>query len=128
MLGNLDLLENSSDVGQTANLSPYTQMDSLYFDNSLYENELHYRLKKLIDDMPIGEDCEEIRIKADSEEEYNHILDQLFEVGDGTLRAYGVSNKPLEIIIEKDPRDKYRKFDESMLEDTSSKPDFGKGE
>jgi hypothetical protein len=28
---------------------------------------------------------------------------------------YGVSNNPMEIIIEKDPREKYRKFDEEVF-------------
>ena len=31
------------------------------------------------------------------------------------LKMYGVSNNPMEIIVEKDPRENYRKFDEGLL-------------
>lgn len=87
----------------------------MYFDNSLYENQMHYRIAKILDEMGADEDTEEIRIMCDSEEEYNSVLDALFKAGENQIKIYGTSNNPMEIIVEKDPRDSYRKFDESFL-------------
>jgi hypothetical protein len=116
MLGRIDIVDtSSSDPGQSGSLSPYCDMDSLYFDNSLYENEMHYKIAKYLDENPLGDDYEELRIVCDSEEEYNSVLDALFKAGEDKLKMSGVSNNPMEIIVEKDPRDNYRKFDESQL-------------
>ena len=44
MLGRIDLVDNSSsDPGQSTALSPWCDMKSMYFDDSLYENEMHFR-------------------------------------------------------------------------------------
>lgn len=102
-------------LGRSSSLSPYTDMKSLYFDESLYENEMHYKISKLLDEYPLGEDYEELRIKCDTEEEYNAVLDALYKAADGAFKMYGVSNNPMEIIIDEDPRKKYRKFNEDFL-------------
>ncbi len=115
MLGTIELANcSSSDPGQGGALSPYCDMKSLYFDDSLYENALHYRLSKYMDDYPI-EDGEELVIEANNEDEYNAVLDALCHACEDKFRIYGVSNNPMEIIVEKDPRDKYRKFDEDKF-------------
>ena len=90
-------------------------MNSLYFDDSLYENEMHYKISKYLDENPLGDDYEELRIICDNEKEYNDTLDALFKAGENKLKMYGVSNNPMEIIVEKDPRENYRKFDEGLL-------------
>ena len=90
-------------------------MSSLYFDDSLYENEMHFKISQILDELPLEEDAEEIRITCDNEEEYNKTLDKLYHASTGKIKMYGVSNNPLEIIVEKDPREKYRKFDESTF-------------
>ncbi len=116
MLSALDISSSSSsDPGQGGVLSPYAKMDSMYFDNSLYENEMHFKIAKYLDEMPLDDDAEEIIIKCDTESEYNSILDALFKAGEGTLKISGVSKNPLEIIVEKDPRLSYRSFDEGNL-------------
>lgn len=102
-------------LGRSSSLSPYTDMKSLYFDESLYENEMHYKISKLLDKYPLGEDYEELRIKCDTEEEYNAVLDALYKAANGAFKMYGVSNNPMEIIIDEDPRKKYRKFNEDFL-------------
>ena len=117
MLGRIDLVDNSSsDPGQSTALSPWCDMKSMYFDDSLYENEMHYKISQYLDQYPVDEDDEELRIVCDNEEDFNKTLDALFRYGEGKLKMYGVSNNPMEIIVEKDPRDSYRKFDESMLD------------
>jgi hypothetical protein len=93
-------------------------MTSQYFDESLYENEMHYKIAKILDDLPLDEDTEEVRIRCDNEEQYNAVLDALFKAGDGKFKFSGVSNNPMDIIVEKDPRDNYRQFDESNLTQT----------
>lgn len=123
MIGYIDVADTSaSDPGQSGSLSPYCDMKSLYFDDSLYENEMHYKIAQYIDESPLNtleeedeKDWEEIRIVADNATEYNKILDKLYHYGDGKLKMYGTSNNPMEIIIEKDPRENYRKFDENLL-------------
>ena len=90
-------------------------MKSMYFDDSLYENEMHYKIAKLLDEFPLDDESEELRIVCDSTEEYNSVLDALFHAGEGKFKMYGVTNKPFEIIVEADPTLKYRKFDESNL-------------
>lgn len=126
MTGYIDIADTSaSDPGQSGSLSPYCNMKSLYFDDSLYENEMHYKISQYIDESPmntieylLGEDIsdwEEVRIVAKDVDEYNSILDKLFHEGEGKLKMFGTSNNPMEIIIEKDPRLNYRKFDENFL-------------
>lgn len=92
-------------------------MDSLYFDNSLYENEMHFKLAKYFDENPLDPDGEQVIIDCKSEKEFNDILDALYHYKSGKLVAYGTSKNPMEIIVEEDPRKKYRKFDEKFLLD-----------
>lgn len=116
MLSVVDLaFSSSSDPGQGGYLSPFNSMKSLYFDNSLYENKMHYKISKYLDELKQDPDSEELVIKCDNEEQYNSILDSLFKAADGKLKICGTSNNPLEIIVEKDPHDSYRKFDEKFV-------------
>lgn len=117
MLSFLDIAETSSShPGMSGSLSPYNDMKSLYFDNSLYENEMHFKISKILDELnDLDDEYEELRIACDSEEEYNSVLDGLYRYGDGKVKMFGVSNNPMDIIIEKDPREGYRKFDEENL-------------
>lgn len=102
--------------GRSASLSPYaSSMKSLYFDDSLYENEMHYKIHKYLEEHPLGEEYDELIIDCDNEEEYNATLDALFKEAEGKFKIFGVSNEPHELIIAEDPRDKYRKFDEKHL-------------
>lgn len=118
MLGVVDVASSSSsDPGRSGDLSPYSDMKSMYFDDTLYENEMHYKIAKLLDDNPLDDDDEELRIVCDSEEEYNNVLNSLYHAGDGKFKMYGVSYNPMEIIVEKDPRLNYRQFDEGVLMD-----------
>lgn len=119
MLGTLDIASSSSsDPGRSGDLSPYNKMKSMYFDESLYENEMHYKIAKLLDENPLDDDCEEFRIVCDTEREYNDVLNALCHEADGKFKMYGVSYNPMEIIIEKDPRLGYRQFDEGVLMDS----------
>lgn len=116
MLGYMDIADtSSSDPGQSGSLSPYCDMKSLYFDDSLYENEMHFKIAKYLDEHPLDDEYEELCIKCDTEEQYNSILDALFKAGEGKLKISGTSNNPMEIVVEKDPRDGYRQFDENFL-------------
>lgn len=90
-------------------------MKSMYFDDSLYENEMHYKIAKYIEEMESSDDEEEIIIKCDNEDQYNATLDALFKAGEGKIKIFGTSNNPMEIVIEKDPRENYRKFDEDTF-------------
>ncbi len=122
MLGYIDLASSSnSDPGRSGDLSPYNNMKSLYFDDSLYENEMHYKISKLLDENPLDDEYEEFRIVCDNERQYNDTLNALYHASNGKFKMYGVSHNPMEIIIEKDPRLKYRKFDESNLMDNNTK-------
>ena len=113
MLGCIEIANcSNSDPGQGGALSPYCDMKSMYFDDSLYENQLHYKLSKYMDKYPLDDDYEELVIQCDNETEYNSMLDALYHAGEGKFKICGVSNNPMEIIIEKDPRENYRKFDE----------------
>ena len=116
MLGCIDIVDTSvSDPGQSGSLSPFIRMDSMYFDDSLYENEMHYKIAKYLEECPLEEDEEEICIKCDNEKQYNDILDALFKFTEGKINVYGTTKDPMEIIIEPNPQDKYRKFDEGFL-------------
>lgn len=90
-------------------------MDSLYFDNSLYENTMHFKLAQCLKDIPLSEDQEELAIHCKTEEEYNRALDALSEFKAGKIKAFGTSRNPFEIIVEEDPRIKHRHFDENCL-------------
>ena len=90
-------------------------MKSLYFDDSLYENEMHFKISKMLDECESDDEAEEIRIMCDNEEEYNSVLDALYHAGKDTIKVFGVTNNPMEIIVEKDPREGYRKFNEEQF-------------
>lgn len=92
-------------------------MTSMYFDDSLTENKLHYSIKEYLDEHPLEDDWEEIVIKCKDEEEYNNILDDLFRYNDGKINIYSNSSDDTEIIIALDPRLNYRQFDEKHLID-----------
>lgn len=95
-------------------MSPYNEMKSMYFDDSLYENEMHYKISKILDEMP-DDGHDELCIKCDNEEEFNSILDGLYHMKNDNIRFYGATNDPYEIIIDKDPREKYRQFNEEAF-------------
>jgi len=99
-------------------------MDSLYFDDSLYENKMHFKINEYLDEVPLNQleeyddpDREELRIGCDNNDDYNSMLDKLYHYKDNSISMYGEMNNPMEIIIEEDPRLKYRQFDESLLEE-----------
>jgi hypothetical protein len=118
MLGYVDIASTSnSDPGQGGDLSPWNDMKSLYFDDSLAENELHFKIKQYLDEHPLDDEWEELCIKCDNETQYNTILDSLFHYTEGKIRIYGTTNNDIEIIVEKDPRLGYRQFDEKNLTD-----------
>ena len=106
---------SSSDPGMGGSLSPYNNMKSLYFDDSLYENEMHYKLSQYLEKFPTSDDEEIISIKCETEKQYNDVLDKIYKAGLDKIRVCGTSKNPMEIIIEKDPRLKYRKFDEDKF-------------
>ena len=125
MLGWLDVASSSSsDPGQSGDLSPYSEMHSMYFDDSLYENEMHFKIAKYLDENPLEDGSEEIVIKCDTEEQYNSTLDALFKAAEGRIKISGTSNNPMEIVVARDPREDYRKFDESFLMDNNTKGDI----
>ena len=90
----------------------------MYFDESLYENEMHYKIAKYLDEYPLDDESEELRIVCDNEREYNDVLNALFKASNNKIKIFGVSNNPMEIIVEKDPREGYRVFDEKFLMDS----------
>jgi hypothetical protein len=118
MIGYIDIAETStSDPGQGGSLSPWCDMKSMYFDDSLAENKLHFQIKKFLDAHPLEGEWDELIIHCDTEEEYNKTLDELFRYTVGKIKIYGVANNDMEIIVEKDPREGYRTFDEKFLQE-----------
>lgn len=116
MLGYIDIAStSSSDPGQGGDLSPWNQLKSFYFDESLAENEIHFKIKQYLDNHPLADTYEEFIIKCDTEEEYNAMLDKLAHYANDKIKMSAVITDKTEIIIEKDPAEGYRKFDESNL-------------
>ena len=116
MLGYLSIEDSSnSDPGQSGSLSPYCDLKSMYFDDSLYENEMHYKIAKLLDQYPTDYDGEEFHIKCENDIQYNEVLDKLFRFGDNKIKMYGTTNDQFEIIVAEDPRKNYRQFDEEKF-------------
>jgi hypothetical protein len=114
MLGFVDIASTSnSDPGQGGDLSPWNDMTSFYFDDSLAENELHFRIKKYLDEHPF--DGEELVFRATDEASYNKILDALFMFTDKSIRIFAESHDDPAVIVAEDPRDNYRKFKEDNL-------------
>ena len=114
---------SSSEPGQSGDISPWTKMKSFYFDDSLAPNETHYQIATFLNDHPIEEedpDWEEVYIKCKSEEEYNEVLNKFFSAGENKFKIYAVTNNNTEIIVDADPRDNYRKFDEKNLVEEES--------
>lgn len=116
MLGFLSIEDSSnSDPGQSGSLSPYCELKSMYFDDSLYENEMHYKIAKMLDQYPTDYDGEEFHIKCENDIQYNEVLDKLFRFGDNKIKMYGTTNDQFEIIVAEDPRKNYRQFDEEKF-------------
>lgn len=116
MCGYLDIAESSaSDPGQSPSLSPYCDLHSMYFDDSKYENEMHFKINQYRDECPLDDESEEAKFHCDNEADYNEILNKLYKAAENKFQMSGTPNNPMEIVIEKDPRDNYRVFDESNL-------------
>ena len=49
---------------------------------------MHYKISKYLDEMPLGDDEEEIKIVCDNEREYNAVLDSLFKAAEGKFRYF----------------------------------------
>ena len=102
-------------VTQGGDLSPWNPLKSFYFDDSLAENELHFKIKQYLDEHPLDSDYEELVIRCDDEKQYNGILDALFTYSADKFKISAVTNNDMEIVVERDPREGYRKFDEANL-------------
>lgn len=88
----------------------------MYFDSSLYENKMHYKISQYLDEIGLpDEEWSELTINADTEEGYNDALDKMYHYMDGKIRMFGEPKDPMEVVIERDPRLNYRKFDEDAF-------------
>jgi len=91
-------------------------MDSMYFDDSLYENKMHFHISQILDSLnDLTDDQEEVVINCDNEEQYNKVLDSLYHYAKDKFKFFGVSSDPMKIIVEKDAREKYRVFNEDTF-------------
>ena len=87
----------------------------MYFDNSLYENKMHFHISQILDGMEKDDDVEEVVIKCDNENDYNETLDALYRYGKNKFKFSGITGDPMKIIVEKDVREKYRVFNEEAF-------------
>ena len=106
---------SSSDPGRSGYLSPYNEMKSMYFDESLYENKMHYHINNLLNELNEMEedpDREVLYIDAPDEETYNKMLDKLYLYSDGKMQFSGETGDDVDVVVEKDVRENYRQFNE----------------
>lgn len=115
-------------VTQGGDLSPWNKMKSFYFDDSLAENELHYKLNEYFNAHPADDGREEVVIKCKNDVQYNKALDALSKYAEDNIKIYATSYNDIDIIVEKDPRESYRQFDESNLVDERINVDNQEGE
>lgn len=90
MIGNIDVLESSKDVGQSGMLSPWSDLKMLYSaDINKYPNikwDLFEFIQSEFPDKSITFDCDNIV-------DYNKILDKLVEFGSNIKFEYKVPTK-----------------------------------
>ena len=78
---------------------------------------MHYHINEILNELdaeePTDRDC--IYIDAKDEEEFNNALNKMYNFSTGKLQFTGVMDTPTEIVVEKDVREKYRKFNEDQF-------------
>ena len=94
------IITGNSDPGTSAVLSPFGQIEGLYFNNSSEPDDFEFNFKKDLSRVLEEEGVERIEIKADNKEDYYKILDQLYEFNKGCITVSGTSKEKYTLIVE----------------------------
>ena len=86
--------------GPSGVLSPFGQIEGLYFNNSSEPDDFEFNFKKDLSRVLEEEGVERIEIKADNKEDYYKILDQLYEFNKGCITVSGTSKEKYTLIVE----------------------------
>ena len=86
--------------GTSGVLSPFGQIEGLYFNNSSEPDDFEFNFKKDLSRVLEEEGVERIEIKADNKEDYYKILDQLYEFNKGCITVSGTSKEKYTLIVE----------------------------
>lgn len=86
--------------GTSGVLSPFGKIEGLYFNNSKEPESFEFDFKKDISKIMEEDGTEYIEIKADNEEDYAKILDNLLEFNKDCIKVSGTSKDNYTLIVE----------------------------
>ena len=104
MLGNLDILVcGNSDPGTSGIISPFSNIDGLYFNSDDEPDEVYFEMIKDIEKRVTEEGKTFIKCDFESANDYYHMLDILKDYTDDNISIYGTSRENhYEIVINED--------------------------
>lgn len=103
--------------GTSGVLSPFGEIDGLYFNDSREPDDFMYEFKKDIKNILDADGVEYIEIHAEDKKDYYRILDKLSEFNKECITVSGTSKDNLTVILE-NQEDSDDSSDEEELEDT----------
>lgn len=105
-LGKIDILVcGNSDPGTSGTLSPFAEMESLYFNNDNEPDDWYYKFCKRMQEIYEKENVNYIQIDFDSATDFYNTLEEMRKMGN-ECEIHGTSREgKLEIVVEKDTSD-----------------------
>ena len=100
-LGYIDIIvSGNSDPGMSGIISPFTKLDSMYFNDEKEPNGFRYAFREDIARIMKQKGVDYIDIRVSNEADFYTVLDQIQTFNQNAITAYGASNDSYTIIID----------------------------
>ncbi len=122
-LGYIDIIvSGNSDPGMSGVISPFTKLDSMYFNDETEPNDFRYNFREDIKRLMEQQGVDYIDITVGNKTDFYTVLKQIEDFGQDNIRAYGSSAEKYTIVIDNgtgagpSPTDPSDRFDDSLGE------------
>lgn len=114
-LGYIDILvSGNSDPGMSGVISPFTKLDSLYFNEDKEPDNFRYNFREDIAAIMRQEGVEYIDIQCNNKTDFYSALRQMEEFTDLNVKAYGSSTENYTIVIDNKKDSKFEVDEEEL--------------
>ena len=114
-LGYIDIIvSGNSDPGMSGVISPFTKLDSMYFNDDTEPNDFRYKFREDIARIMRQEGVDYIEISVGNKTDFYTLLDQIEDFNRANVTAFGTSTDKYAVIIDNGPSKEPRDDDASM--------------